>query len=166
MLASVALLFLKLGTLGFGGPAAHIGMMRQEVVERRRWRSETEFLDLLGAANLIPGPSSTELAIHIGFRQCGWPELAGCRCVLHSARCLHGDGYRLGVRALSLHAASGGLDVRHQTSSCRDCARRALEPVPRLSQIVDLARRGGGCCFSNGRRRCNRSSLCYCLARR
>jgi len=89
MLRQVALLFLKLGTLGFGGPAAHIAMMRQEVVERRRWLSETEFLDLLGAANLIPGPSSTELAIHIGFRQCGWPGLvvAGA-CFILPAACM------------------------------------------------------------------------------
>jgi len=89
MLRDVALLFLKLGALGFGGPAAHIAMMRQEVVERRRWLSEAEFLDLLGAANLIPGPSSTELAIHIGFRQCGWPGLllAGV-CFILPAACM------------------------------------------------------------------------------
>jgi chromate transporter len=89
MLRDLALLFLKLGTLGFGGPAAHIAMMRQEVVERRRWLSEAEFLDLLGAANLIPGPSSTELAIHIGFRQCGWPGLllAGV-CFILPAACM------------------------------------------------------------------------------
>jgi chromate transporter len=89
MLRDVALLFLKLGTLGFGGPAAHIAMMRQEVVERRHWLTETEFLDLLGAANLIPGPSSTELAIHIGFRQCGWPGLlmAGA-CFILPAACM------------------------------------------------------------------------------
>jgi len=89
MLREVALLFLKLGTLGFGGPAAHIAMMRQEVVDRRRWMSETEFLDLLGAANLIPGPSSTELAIHIGFRQCGWQGLllAGL-CFILPAACM------------------------------------------------------------------------------
>jgi chromate transporter len=89
MLRELALLFLKLGTLGFGGPAAHIAMMRQEVVERRLWLSEAEFLDLLGAANLIPGPSSTELAIHIGFRKCGWPGLlvAGA-CFILPAACM------------------------------------------------------------------------------
>ena len=55
----------------FGGPAAHIGMMRDEVVERRRWLTDEEFLDLLAATNLIPGPNSTELAIHIGYKRAG-----------------------------------------------------------------------------------------------
>ncbi len=74
-LRSLALLFLKLGTIAFGGPAAHIAMMEDEVVRRRRWMKRDEFLDLLGATNLIPGPNSTEMAIHIGHRQAGWPGL-------------------------------------------------------------------------------------------
>src|ERR1044072_8112493 len=86
-LAELALLFLKLGTIAFGGPAAHIAMMEDEVVRRRRWLSRDEFLDLLGAANLIPGPNSTELAIHIGHRQAGWPGLlvAGTCFILPAA---------------------------------------------------------------------------------
>lgn len=60
--------FLKLGITGFGGPAAHIAMMRTEVVEKKKWLSESEFLDLIGATNLIPGPNSTELAIFIGYK--------------------------------------------------------------------------------------------------
>jgi chromate transporter len=74
--AALALMFLKLGTVAFGGPAAHIAFMRQELVERLAWLSEPDFLDLLGAANLIPGPSSTELAIYIGFRTNGFAGLA------------------------------------------------------------------------------------------
>jgi chromate transporter len=74
-LLGLALLFLRLGTTAFGGPAAHIAMMEDEVVRRRRWMTQQEFLDLLGATNLIPGPNSTEMAIHIGHRQAGWTGL-------------------------------------------------------------------------------------------
>ncbi len=70
-LREVALLFLKLGLLAFGGPAAHIALMRNEVVHRRRWLSDRQFLDLLGASNLIPGPSSTEMAIFVGYARAG-----------------------------------------------------------------------------------------------
>lgn len=74
-LRELAGLFLKLGTISFGGPAAHTAMMEAEVVRRRGWLSHAEFLDLVGATNLIPGPNSTELAIHIGRRRAGWPGL-------------------------------------------------------------------------------------------
>jgi len=74
-LRELAGLFLKLGTIAFGGPAAHIAMMEDEVVRRRRWLTHDEFLDLLGATNLIPGPNSTEMAIHIGHRRAGWKGL-------------------------------------------------------------------------------------------
>lgn len=74
-LLELAAVFLRLGTLAFGGPAAHIAMMEDEVVERRRWLDRQTFLDLLGATNLIPGPNSTELAIHIGYLRAGWPGL-------------------------------------------------------------------------------------------
>jgi chromate transporter len=90
-LAEVALLFLRLGLTAFGGPAAHIAIMENEVVRRRRWLEEERFLDLLGAANLIPGPSSTELAIFIGYEQCGWPGLvAGGVCFIAPAAILVG----------------------------------------------------------------------------
>ena len=59
-------LFVRLGFTAFGGPAAHIAFMKEEVVTRRHWMSEAEFLDLLGATNLLPGPNSTQMAIHIG----------------------------------------------------------------------------------------------------
>ncbi|NTU57043.1 MAG: chromate transporter, partial [Anaerolineales bacterium] len=74
-LAEVAALFLKLGFTAFGGPAAHIGIMHDEVVQRRKWLTDEEFLDLLGATNLIPGPNSTEMAIHIGYLRAGWSGL-------------------------------------------------------------------------------------------
>lgn len=71
-LLEVTGLFFKLGLTAFGGPAAHIAIMHNEVVKRRRWLSDQEFLDLLGATNLIPGPNSTEMAIHLGLRRAGW----------------------------------------------------------------------------------------------
>ena len=74
-LGEIASVFLKLGLLGFGGPAAHIGMMEEEFVRRRAWVSRERFLDLLGAANLIPGPNSTEMAIHLGRERAGWRGL-------------------------------------------------------------------------------------------
>src|SRR5262245_2024445 len=70
-LQELALLFLRLGTTAFGGPAAHIALMEDEVVRRRGWLTREQFLDLLGATNLIPGPNSTEMAIHVGHQQAG-----------------------------------------------------------------------------------------------
>lgn len=83
-LVEVTGLFLKLGLTAFGGPAAHIAMLEDEVVRRRAWLTREEFLDLLGATNLIPGPNSTELAIHIGYRRAGWAGfvLAGLGFIL------------------------------------------------------------------------------------
>lgn len=74
-LKEVAKLFLKLGIIGFGGPAVHISMMQEEVVVKKKWLSEQHFLDLIGATNLIPGPNSTEMAIHIGHERAGWKGL-------------------------------------------------------------------------------------------
>src|SRR5207248_7512492 len=85
-LGEVALLFVKLGVIGFGGPAAHIALMREEVVTRRKWASDERFLDLLGMTNLIPGPNSTEMAIHLGYVRAGWPGLlAGGACFITPA---------------------------------------------------------------------------------
>ncbi len=74
-LSELTRIFLKLGAIAFGGPAAHIAMMDEEVVRRRKWLTREEFLDLLGATNLIPGPNSTEMAIHIGLVRAGWRGL-------------------------------------------------------------------------------------------
>jgi chromate transporter len=86
-LRELALLFLRLGTTAFGGPAAHVAMMEDEVVRRRHWLTHEEFLDLLSATNLIPGPNSTEMAIHIGLRRAGWAGLlvAGSCFILPAA---------------------------------------------------------------------------------
>ena len=86
-LGEIARVFLKLGTIAFGGPAAHIALMREEVVERRRWVTEQRFLDLIGLTNLIPGPNSTEMAIHLGYVRAGWRGLvvAGVCFILPAA---------------------------------------------------------------------------------
>jgi chromate transporter len=88
-LRELASFFLRLGTISFGGPAAHIAMMENELVRRRAWLSREKFLDLLGASNLIPGPSSSELAIHIGYLTAGFPGLllAGL-CFILPAACM------------------------------------------------------------------------------
>lgn len=74
-LTEVAKLFFKLGCIGFGGPAVHIALMEEEVVRKRKWLSHDHFLDLVGATNLIPGPNSTELTMHIGHERAGWKGL-------------------------------------------------------------------------------------------
>jgi chromate transporter len=86
-LREVAALFLKLGTISFGGPAAHVALMETEVVRKRQWLTRQQFLDMLGAANLIPGPTSTELAINVGFVRAGWSGLcvAGASFILPAA---------------------------------------------------------------------------------
>ena len=86
-LGEIALVFLKLGTIAFGGPAAHLAIMEEEFVRRRRWITQAEFLDRLATANLIPGPSSTEVAIFVGQLKRGWRGLivAGCCFIIPAA---------------------------------------------------------------------------------
>ena len=86
-LRELAAFFIRLGTTAFGGPAAHTAIMEDELVRRRGWLSREKFLDLLGASNLIPGPSSSELAIHIGYLRAGWAGLlvAGSCFILPAA---------------------------------------------------------------------------------
>ncbi|MGA9497488.1 MAG: chromate efflux transporter [Terriglobales bacterium] len=86
-LGEIAMVFLKLGTIAFGGPAAHLAMMEEEFVRRRRWITHAEFLDRLATANLIPGPSSTEVAIFVGQMKRGWRGLivAGCCFIIPAA---------------------------------------------------------------------------------
>jgi chromate transporter len=79
----VAAVFLRLGLIGFGGPAAHLALMEEEIVERRKWLTREHFLDLVGMTNLIPGPNSTEMAIHLGYLRAGWRGLlVGGLCFL------------------------------------------------------------------------------------
>ncbi len=86
-LGELARVFFKLGVIGFGGPAAHIAMMDDEVVERRGWLSRQHFLDLIGATNLVPGPNSTEMTMHVGYERARWPGLfvAGASFILPAA---------------------------------------------------------------------------------
>ncbi len=74
-LKEIAKLFFKLGSIAFGGPAAHIAMMEDEVVKKRKWMTQEHFLDLIGATNLIPGPNSTEMTMHCGYERAGWKGL-------------------------------------------------------------------------------------------
>jgi chromate transporter len=112
----VARLFLKLGLIAFGGPAAHIAMMREEVVRRRRWVSDERFLDLLGMTNLIPGPNSTEMAIHLGYVRAGWPGLLlGGACFI--------------VPAMLIVLALAWLYVRYGTTPAATAALYGITPV-------------------------------------
>jgi chromate transporter len=109
-LLEIARVFLRLGLVSFGGPAAHVALMEEEIVRRRRWLAREAFLDLLGAANLIPGPNSTELAIHIGYARAGWPGLlvAGACFILPAAVIVAAMGWGY-VRYGSLPAVGGLL---------------------------------------------------------
>ena len=102
-LGETARFFLKMGLVAFGGPSAHIAMLEDEVVVRRRWMSREHFLDLVGATNLIPGPNSTEMMMHVGYERHGWGGLAtaGSLFVLPAAR-ISGFGAWLYARYGSL----------------------------------------------------------------
>ena len=115
-LAEVARLFLKLGVIGFGGPAAHIALMREEVVRRRRWVSDERFLDLVGMANLIPGPTSTELSIYLGYVRAGWPGL------IVGGSCFIGP-------AVAIVLALASLYVRYGTTPAATAALAGITPV-------------------------------------
>ncbi len=140
-LKELALFFLRLGVTAFGGPAAHIAIMEDELVRRRKWLSREKFLDLLGASSLIPGPSSSELAIHIGYLRGRLGGVADRRRLLYFSRGNPGGNHCLGVRALRTFACGCGAAVRSQASGdCRDPA-GALGTWPHGGQ--ELA--PGGC---------------------
>jgi chromate transporter len=106
----LALIFLRLGTTAFGGPAAHIAMMEDEFVRRRSWLTSEQFLDLVSASSLIPGPSSTEIAIYIGYRRAGWRGLliAGICFILPAAMIVTAIAWAY-VRFGKLPAVGGAL---------------------------------------------------------
>ena len=112
----VAALFLRLGATAFGGPAAHIALIERECVQRRRWITREQFLDVLGVANLVPGPTSTELAMHVGRLRAGWPGLvaAGLAFILPAA-------LLIGLLA-ALYVRAGDLPVVRGVSA-------AIQPV-------------------------------------
>jgi len=109
-LGGLAFFLIRMGTTAFGGPAAHIAIMEDELVHRRQWLSPEKFLDLLGASNLIPGPSSSEVAIHIGYLCAGWRGLliAGSCFILPAALMVAGLGW-LYVHFGKLPAIAGVL---------------------------------------------------------
>ncbi|WP_412061422.1 chromate efflux transporter [Rubrivirga sp. IMCC45206] len=100
-ISELARLFFTLGVVGFGGPAAHIAMMEEEVVRKRQWMTPQGFLDLVGATNLIPGPNSTEMTMHVGFARAGWLGLfvAGASFIVPAA------GLTLGLAWLYVQSA-------------------------------------------------------------
>jgi len=109
-LSQLAAVFARLGSVSFGGPAAHTALMHDEIVRRRGWLTEQEFLDLIAATNLIPGPNSTEMAIHIGYAQAGWPGLlvAGACFIAPATLIVAGLAWAY-VRFGTLPAAQGML---------------------------------------------------------
>ena len=101
------LLFGMLGIIGFGGPAAHIALMRREVVQRRGWLTDAEMVDLVGITNLIPGPNSTEMAMHVGRLRAGGAGLvaAGLAFILPAAATAQRSGAVSAVRPNATWAA-------------------------------------------------------------
>jgi chromate transporter len=134
-LREVAWLFLKLGTIGFGGPAAHIALMHDEVVIRRRWLDERRFVDLIGATNLIPGPNSTELAIYLGYARARWKGLVTA-------------GVCFILPALAIVLALAWSYVRYDHTPAADGLLYAIKPVVvaiiawALLRLVPAAARG------------------------
>ena len=115
-LREVTLLALRLGFTAFGGPAAHIAMLRHEVVERSQWLSNGRFLDLMGVTNLIPGPNSTEMVMHIGRERAGWKGLVAA-----------GSAFILPAASITLVFA--WLYVRYGTTTVGESMLDGIKPV-------------------------------------
>ncbi len=136
-LTELALVFLKLGTTGFGGPAAHIAMLEAEIVTRRRWLSPAQFIDLLGVTNLLPGPSSTELAIYIGYLRAGWLGLiiAGVCFILPAMAIVWGlaigyDRFQTVPQAIAIFAGVKPVVIVLTIMATWKLGRSALKNIP------------------------------------
>ena len=145
-LAEVALVFLRLGVTAFGGPAAHVAMMETEVVQRRKWMTHERFLDLFGAANLIPGPSSSELAVFIGWERAGALGLVAAGvCFVLPAALITAALAEVYVRYQSVPRVMGALYgikpvvIAIVISALVALAPKALKSSPRLVVIAVLA---------------------------
>lgn len=130
-LAEVAAVFGRLGWVAFGGPAAHIALLEREVVAHRRWMSHAEFLDLLGTANLLPGPNSTELALLVARRRAGWPGL------------IVGGALFIGPAVLLTLLAAWAYQA-HGASPLVQGALRGLQPVALVVVAEAVLRLGRG----------------------
>lgn len=144
-LREVLWLFLRLGATAFGGPAAHVAMMEDEVVRRRGWLDREAFLDLVAATHLVPGPNSTELAIHLGYRRAGWPGLfvAGAAFILPAVLIVWALAWfyvRYGALPAVLHVLAGLKPVvlAIVAHACWGFARTALK-TRRLAAIAVAA---------------------------
>jgi peptidoglycan/xylan/chitin deacetylase (PgdA/CDA1 family) len=148
-------LFLRLGFTAFGGPAAHIAMMHDEVVVRRRWIDEQHFLDLVGATNLIPGPNSTEMAIHIGYDRAGWRGLvaAGVCFILPAALIV-------GILAWAV-AVNGGVSSSLSSRSRTQIPSSSTPPLHPSHRLLSLNSR-----IENGTINYRYQGRCTLLAQR
>jgi chromate transporter len=145
-LGELARLFLRLAVTSFGGPAAHVALIQRECVERRQWVTPQRFTDLLGVSSLIPGPTSTELAMHIGYHRAGWPGLivAGLAFILPAAMCV-GILAAVYVRAGELPAMRGVLTAVQPVvvvivlQAIIPLSRSALRSVPLVMVAIAVA---------------------------
>ena len=146
----LALVFLRLGTTAFGGPAAHVAIMEDEFVRRRRWITHEKFLDLLGAVNLLPGPNSTEMAIYVGYLRGGWLGLvvAGVGFILPAMLMVTGIAWAY-MRFGSLPQFTGILEgvkpvvIAVIFQGLWGLGRKAVKSVP-LAIVALLATAAGG----------------------